>query len=538
MGSGKYPDCWCDCQKGYDPSKISGKCEESCASQCKRKLGTGAFGTGDPVACDCDCMYPYQKKGNSCVYNERDTGPKNLINFLRSLGYDESACPQKGVPPRGSVKFWSKVQSGGIAHSSVVLSNNRQMEMGHKKPGEVYGTPYTRLDPGEKFESAILPKGKNPLTTDKIPTAFTPYSALPMLCPPPVRGISYNRVRIESLVRTDREYEKSTQWNCHGFSAYAIWKSVETGIRVKPSTKFKWKGKKLVLEEGTIYAKRPLDVDIRQGTVYFKSQYTIEVTADKNVIIHLFEGSADYRGAEHSLSLSSGQIAVIDPTGVPSTPTTFNVNEIDKWWTSIEPEKPEYIEPEYSKLRIAKLYTPEAQYNRYDKVIVYYRIENVGAKNVEEYQMRYNIIDPNGKTVHTHTGKKHSIDAGKHAKWISMWLIPDDSESGEYTVEATLTWSSKKGYEKQHAKTKFRVDWTSWECNSTCRERYGTDAYGKIVNGECKCGCREGYTLDETTSRCVWIRRPTPTPTFTQGFKAVFAIAGLLAVAYLLRRRE
>ncbi len=339
MGSGKYPNCWCDCQMGYDPSKTTGKCEESCASQCKRKLGTGAIGIGDPATCDCDCMYPYQKKGNACVYNERYIDPrnvKNLINYLRSLGYDESACPPKGDPPQGSVKFWSKVKGGGIAHSSVVLSNNRQIEMGHKKPGGKYKTPYEPLGPGEKFVSAILPKGKNPLTTQDVP--FTPYSTLPMLCPPPdPPSISYNRVCIESLEDTDREYQKSTQWNCHGFSAYAIWRCVDTGIRVKPGTKFKWNGNKLVLVEGSVTVKRPRDVEVYQGKVSFYSECVVEVTADKTVIIHVIEGKADYQGVEHSLSLSSGQMVVIDPTGVPSAPTTFDVNEMDQWWKRTEP---------------------------------------------------------------------------------------------------------------------------------------------------------------------------------------------------------
>lgn len=340
MGSGKYPDCCCDCQTGYEPSKITEKCEESCAAQCMRELGTGAIGVGDPATCDCDCMYPYQKEGNaSCVYNERYIDRKNvtnLINYLRSLGYDESACPQKGDPPQGSVKFWSTVTSSGIAHSSVVLSNNRQIEMGHKKPREKYGTPYTNLHQGERFVSAILPTEKDPLTTRDQP--FTPYSTLPMLCPPPdPPSILYNRVCIESLEDIDREYGKPTRWNCHGFSAYAIWKCVDTGIQVKPGTKFKWNGNKLVLAEGSVTVKRPRDVEIYQGKVSFYSDCVVEVAADKTVIIHIIEGKADYQGAEHFISLSSGQMAVIDPTGVPSAPTTFDVNELDQWWKMTEP---------------------------------------------------------------------------------------------------------------------------------------------------------------------------------------------------------
>jgi hypothetical protein len=192
---------------------------------------------------------------------------------------------------------------------------------------------YECLGPEEKFVSAILPKGKNPLTIHNVP--FTPYSRLPMLCPPPT--YHFDNDYSEKMEGIDREYGTSTHWNCHGFSARVVYNCVETDIRMKPITDFDWKGKTLVLNGGEVWGDViPLTIQIPQGAVQFGSEYTIDVRNDNTTIIYLIKGKADYKGIGHSLSLSAGQMGVIDPTGTPLPPTTFNISEMDLWWTELK----------------------------------------------------------------------------------------------------------------------------------------------------------------------------------------------------------
>jgi hypothetical protein len=106
---------------------------------------------------------------------------------------------------------------------------------------------------------------------------------------------------------------------------------------MKPITDFDWKGKTLVLNGGEVWGDViPLTIQIPQGAVQFGSEYTIEVRNDNTTIIYLIKGKADYKGTGQSLSLSSGQMGVIDPTGTPLPPTTFNISEMDLWWTDLK----------------------------------------------------------------------------------------------------------------------------------------------------------------------------------------------------------
>jgi PGF-CTERM protein len=92
------------------------------------------------------------------------------------------------------------------------------------------------------------------------------------------------------------------------------------------------------------------------------------------------------------------------------------------------------------------------------------------------------------------------------------------------------------------------------QCDQRCFDKFGTGHRGAFNPDEiCKCVCEEGYTLNEAKTRCVKIsptKRPqTPAPTYSYdddytyddsvpGFEAIYAIAGLLSVAYLVLRKR
>ncbi|NAT10846.1 hypothetical protein C4E22_04760 [ANME-1 cluster archaeon AG-394-G06] len=314
---GQFSCCYNTEDRGWSPS-----CRDLSNGPCICKA-YGCFRRPLPTEGECydNCYAKYAQEKPEDEEGEekqptRFINPKHLEKFLRSQGYDESACPKKGDPPPGSVKFWSKVPGGGIAHSSVMLSNNRQIEMGHKP----------HIPGSSEYMSEILLEGKKPK-----PRRGN-YSLQKTLCPPPT--YHFDNDCSEKMEGIDREYGTSKQWNCHGFSARVVYNCVETGIRMKPITDFDWKGKTLVLNMGEVWGDViPLTIQIPQGAVQFGSEYTIEVRTDNTTIIYLIKGKADYKGIGQSLSLSSGQMALIDPTGTPSAPTTFNISELDLWWT-------------------------------------------------------------------------------------------------------------------------------------------------------------------------------------------------------------
>jgi hypothetical protein len=181
-GDKELQDCLCRCleppggrfscsydteDRGWSPS-----CRNLSKGPCICKA-YGCFRGPLPTEGECydNCYAKYvQEKPDAEEGEEKQPSrfikPTLLEEFLRSQGYDESACPKEGDPPPGSVKFWTKAPGGGIAHSSVMLSNSRQIEMGHK-PG------------GTKYESEILPPGENPKP------GKGSYSLQKTLCPPP-----------------------------------------------------------------------------------------------------------------------------------------------------------------------------------------------------------------------------------------------------------------------------------------------------------------------------------------------------------------
>jgi hypothetical protein len=256
---------------------------------------------------------------------------EDLKKFLLSRGYTAGNCPKTGDPPNGSVKFWSLAPYGGIKHSSVMLSNNRQIEMGHE--GYEKTTIVSAiLSPGEDPKPLPLASGIPRKYTQNV-SKSTPHG---MLCPPSNSLRDMKRIEgMKGIARygeDKRDNTKADNWNCHGFSAYLIYNYVETFMRVRPDTNINWDQ---VLEIGALHGYKPIVINIPQGQVRIRSEYTIEVRDDQTAVIHVIEGKADYKGIGHSLSLSSGQMGVIDPTGVPSAPTTFNISEMDQWWTEL-----------------------------------------------------------------------------------------------------------------------------------------------------------------------------------------------------------
>lgn len=316
-GRGQYPACQCECKKGYDRSLSTSSCLESCAAQCKKQYGWQASGSGDPAQpCNCYCPYPWHWNANktTCIERPRwiDTA-HNLEAFLRSRGYTESHCPQRGNPPPGSVKIWDL--AGGIgAHSSIVLSQNRQIEMGSTRDSQ--GTLVAAIRQGDPQANVGI------------------YQLQKVLCPPP--GTYFDEARAKKLAGLPRYGEKAgseDDWNCHGFSGNLVRTSVETFVRVRPDTNVNWDQ---VLEIGAIHGTAALTIRTPQGVWHFKSEYTIEVQADGETVVHLIEGQADYQGSGQAVSLSSGEMVTVAADGRPGVPAHFSSREIDAWWEDLE----------------------------------------------------------------------------------------------------------------------------------------------------------------------------------------------------------
>jgi PGF-CTERM protein len=118
-------------------------------------------------------------------------------------------------------------------------------------------------------------------------------------------------------------------------------------------------------------------------------------------------------------------------------------------------------------------------------------------------------------------------------------------------------WSSK-GCEGEEGYVKTAQGWvkaTEEDCQRACSSLMGEKVIGSIDDGTCKCSCEEGYTLNEEKTKCIRTiptptRKPqTPAPTYNYdddyiyddsvpGFEAIYAIAGLLSVAYLVLRKR
>lgn len=330
-GQGNPPNCICSCKKGYEQSNATGKCEESCTFQCKKTYGWAAFGRGDPVSsCECKCLYPWKLDSQKakCVESPRNIGMDDLEEFLQSRGYSEKNCPRQGNPPAGSIKLWDFAQPD--AHSSMVM-----LGRGPNGQGQVWQIQMGgyRNASGVIVSDIVWPTAGNPQADPPPPSGLGQYTLKRTLCPPANAFVYEDCVKKMEGIPRYGELQDSRHpeddWNCHGFSASTVAQCVETFARVRPDTNVNWPQ---MLEIGAIHGYTPTVINVPQGPVKFYSQFTIEARPDHTTIIHVFEGKAEYQGDRYSLSLSSGQTAVIDPNGVPSTPTTFEISEIDKWW--------------------------------------------------------------------------------------------------------------------------------------------------------------------------------------------------------------
>jgi PGF-CTERM protein len=107
----------------------------------------------------------------------------------------------------------------------------------------------------------------------------------------------------------------------------------------------------------------------------------------------------------------------------------------------------------------------------------------------------------------------------------------------------------KEGYTRKGVKI------TLEQYDQLCFDEFGIGHMGALnFYGKATCVCSEGYILNEAKTKCIKrtptpTKKPQPAPTYNYdddytytepvpGFKAVFAIAGLLAVAYLVLRKR
>jgi hypothetical protein len=136
-----------------------------------------------------------------------------LIQFLRTGGYTK--CPPGAEAPPGSVRLWRRGRT--LAHSSVVVPGNQQVEMGHK-PG------------ASKFESELLLPGKDPKPNRGSYTLAETWR--------PPAGCEVDLALLSEMVGLDREYDSpKNRWNCHGFAANVVDRCVR---KVSPETEDKW----------------------------------------------------------------------------------------------------------------------------------------------------------------------------------------------------------------------------------------------------------------------------------------------------------
>lgn len=234
-------------------------CEEGCSTQ-PHMIWDGSSGP-DECICTCEDGWTLDESGQACIEEVEQPkhfigNPANLEAMLRAKGYSEAHCPAGAATPPGAVFLWNL--GGGVAHSSVMMADNRQIEMGHKKGGK-------------KYVSEHLPAGQNPV-------AFRgPYAVTRVLCPPP--GYAFNSPGAVSMADKDRNYNegKPNEWNCHGFSANVTARYAQTGIEIKPGSKYRWEGSRLILEQGEVHVRdnKAIQVEVINGKVHHHSEFVV-----------------------------------------------------------------------------------------------------------------------------------------------------------------------------------------------------------------------------------------------------------------------
>jgi len=307
-----------------------------CDEQCSQKPHEVWDKTSSADACVCECEPGYTRNptGDGCIEKPSEPpprfigNPKNLQEMLKAKGYSTDHCPAGGSVPAGAVILWNR--GAGIAHSSVMLKDDRQIEMGHK-PG------------GKRYISEHLGPSVNPE-----PNRGN-YTEAEVLCPPP--GHNFDSGGAATMAGTDRNYgeKKPDQWNCHGFSANLVHQYGRTGITIKPGAQYRWEGNRLILEKGEIHIRgnSKVQVEALGGKVIHHSEFVVMARGDGSGQISVLTGDVTFDGAGGAITLQAGEQSEIDAAGggTPSAPAAFDPNDLEKWWSSAEMVRLEHAEP-------------------------------------------------------------------------------------------------------------------------------------------------------------------------------------------------
>ena len=297
-------------------------CEEKCITE-PHMIWDEISG---PEECVCTCEEPgwtLDETGTICVEKAAEQpkhfigNPANLEAILRARGYSEAHCPAGAAYPTGTVFLWSL--SGGIAHSSVMAADNRQIEMGHKSGGE-------------KYVSELLPAGQAPSANRG------PYTLTRALCPPP--GYSLESGGVASMAGVDRNYGKGApdEWNCHGFSANVTARDARTGIEIRPGSRYRWEGNRLILEQGEVHIRdnSAIQVEVVGGKVFHHSEFVVEARKDGTARVAVLAGEVIFEGPRESVTLRADQGCEVDASGTPTAPESLSRSDLAAWWVSGE----------------------------------------------------------------------------------------------------------------------------------------------------------------------------------------------------------
>ena len=163
-------------------------------------------------------------------------------------------------------------------------------------------------------------------------------------------------------------------------------------------------------------------------------------------------------------------------------------------------------------------------------------VENVGEKAIVENdgRLRIGICGPNEIEGHGIKVVRFDLDVNEKKTFKVGWMVPETAPSGEYRADAIASFYIGNipygitEYKKSRCSAYFDVTGVT----------SGHQYVPKSISANYDNGTRKG-----TTVRFVPVTTATPMPESTPtpeapGFEAIFAIAGLLAVAYLVHRRK
>ncbi len=314
-------------------------CEEQCGTE--PHMVWDEPSKPDDCICMCEADWRWNEANDACVEDQAELprlpphfigNPSNLDALLRARGYSETHCPARGDYPPGTVYLWNR--GGGVAHSSVMTEGNRQIEMGHKAGGD-------------KYISELLAAGASP-----VPNRGS-YALSQALCPP--SGTSFDSAGAATMAGVDRNYGKGQpdEWNCHGFSANVVAQYARTGIEIKPGSRYRWEGSRLILEQGEVHLRGndQIQVEVINGRIIPHSEFLVLARGDGTAIITVLAGEVTFEGAGREVTLRTDELSEIDAAGVPSAPQGFARDKLNRWWLSNEMVDLEEPEPTLADFR-------------------------------------------------------------------------------------------------------------------------------------------------------------------------------------------